>query len=237
MGWGQGCIVPLRLDLQTQALDDNSDDDESSDEEALEASLGDILGDDVLAGSTGNDGGGRDADGQGVSALDLAGAPPHGHLAAQSDPLASEGSVAPAPQVPQPELQHRAPSVASSVQRDVADVVVPLAHGHISFYAKGSRFQATCTQVGHVRCRLTRTGNTSDRRAAQGRPVGLMCAWLGHLCAPTDHRNTFLVKSFGHDARREARHVARAMAGSSALEACERARRPDEADSEPEEAP
>lgn len=139
-----------------------------------------------------------------------------------------------APQVP----AARAPSVAlSEGQRDNADVVVSLERGHIAYYRKGARFQATCTQPGHVRCRLTRTSNASDRRKAHGRPVGLLAAWLGCACPPDDHNNSFLARGFGHDDRKAARHAVRELPQGSALEACERLQSPAEADSEPEDCP
>lgn len=109
--------------------------------------------------------------------------------------------------------------------------------GFIAYYDKGKRFQATCTQQGHVRCRLTRTSNESASRGAQGRPVGLMAAWLGHKCGPDEHRNPFLVHSFGHGDRLAARRLLRQAPGGDALQACERVRRADEADSEPEGVP
>lgn len=206
------------------------------DEEALEAVLGELIGKEPDS----DEGEGERASGNvGAQSAEatVAGRPVVGNASASSgDPVPPRVPSHSAPPIAAPTSPRPAPSVASSVQRDVADVTVALAHGHISYYEKGDRFQATCTQPGHVRCRLTRTSRASDRRSAQGRPVGLMCAWLAAACNPQDHRNAFLVNSFDSAARRSARHDARVLPAMPALEACERAKRQDEA-SEPEEVP
>jgi hypothetical protein len=52
--------------------------------------------------------------------------------------------------------------------------------GKISFYNKGD-FVATCHR--HARCFLTRTCKASATKPAQGRPLGLLVAWLSMLAA------------------------------------------------------
>ena len=66
--------------------------------------------------------------------------------------------------------------------RRPADLVIELPFGSITFYAERMEFVATCTNVerhGH-RCRLTRGSQPSIRtgREGQGRPLGLLTAWL-----------------------------------------------------------
>ena len=57
-----------------------------------------------------------------------------------------------------------------------AEITVDLAHGRITFYRQGF-FTATCYAAGHQRCVLTRTA-LAGRRRSQGRPLGLLAAWL-----------------------------------------------------------
>ena len=65
---------------------------------------------------------------------------------------------------------HRVPAVAS--------VSVP--GGRITFYENKRSFEARCSHPSHVNCALTRSsvGSSVSNRLAQGRPLGLMAAWL-----------------------------------------------------------
>lgn len=223
-------------DATCQVGSESSGSEGSFDEGAIEAVLGEILGEEPLSnrdlGEESSDHGDAQDARDGVVGSQLVG----GADNLPSNPSARQDRMELPPPPAMPRRSRPAPSEASSVQRDAVDAIGALANGHISYYHKGDRFQATCTQPGHVRCRLTRTSRASDRRSAQGRLVGLMCAWLATTCTPQDHRNAFLLQSFNKDVRRAARVAARAEDGMSALEACERARREVE-DSEPEGLP
>lgn len=52
--------------------------------------------------------------------------------------------------------------------------------GYLRYYKKGNMIVAHCIRHGDRDCRLTRTCNasTAKGRAGQGRPLGLMAAWL-----------------------------------------------------------
>lgn len=216
----------------------SSDDESSGGESGFEAALADIIGAEAPDG-VGPQGG----PGGNVEVVDCVAIVPTratGDLAPA--PMGPSSRTGPSPAtIPMPppsiERSQAAPSVASSAQRDLVDVTAMFADGFIAYYDKGNRFHATCNQDGHFRCRLTRTSNASASRVAQGRLVGLMAAWLGHKCGPDEHRNPFLVRSFGHDARLAARRLPREVPGRDALQACERVRRADEGDSEPDEVP
>ena len=60
--------------------------------------------------------------------------------------------------------------------RGQAEVMVEVRGGQIRYYAQGV-FTATCTDTRHGRCVLTRSARPG-RRTAQGRPLGLLLAWL-----------------------------------------------------------
>ena len=80
-----------------------------------------------------------------------------------------------------PSLVVRAPPAAPIGPRMPADCTVAIPDvGVIRFYASRREFVAHCSFPGHVRCRLTRSsqGHASSARCAQGRPLGLLAAWL-----------------------------------------------------------
>jgi len=116
--------------------------------------------------------------------------------------------------------------------------------GRISFYRDG-RFEAFCRRPGHVRCRLTRTSkpNNSLGNEGQGKPVGLLLAWLmcevpgASLSSKDEHCNPFLVCSIDRARRKAARRQMRDMVGGVQLLQRERALREGEADTEPEDIP
>ena len=185
---------------------------------------------------------------EGVALATEAG-PPETELLAGSDhlgPAASSGyhqhSVPPAPVSPAASASARgvAASVGSQLEdRGMADAAVFLENGKISFYEKGNRFECTCFR--HPKCVLTRTGAYNARRKGQGRPVGLMAAWLefndhAAMASAEDHKNPFLVQGISKQARLAARRRLRAAEGPD-IEARERGRTASEADSEPDAVP
>ena len=64
-----------------------------------------------------------------------------------------------------------------AVRRERAEIFCNVTGGKITYYPKGEYFTATCEAAGHTRCVLTRTAK-SGRKAAQGRPRGLLLGWL-----------------------------------------------------------
>ena len=63
------------------------------------------------------------------------------------------------------------------LRRERAELVVPLPGGKITFYPKKQIFVATCNNVAHGSCVLTRS-SLAGRRRSQGRPLGLLSSWL-----------------------------------------------------------
>jgi hypothetical protein len=108
----------------------------------------------------------------------------------------------------------------------------------ISVYADG-RFEAVCHHEDHVprrRCRLTRTREGSDdpAAAAQGRPLGLIAAWLlsnQDFSDKSEHSSIFAVFLQSLAARQAARVRLKALPGGVELLGYERRQR----DGEPEE--
>lgn len=180
------------------------------------------------------------------------------------DDLHREVVVAEAPSVlrpPSPAVGQQAPAVSeagsvaaaqagrASRHSGSAQVTVFLAHGKLSYYPHDQRFEAVCrrhqaapdvaTGSSGVLCRLTRTGRANARRPAQGRPCGLMMAWL-HVAAEvadrTCHCDAFFVGSISREARRAARAMLSELPNGALLLQCERALRAGE-DSEPDACP
>ena len=58
-----------------------------------------------------------------------------------------------------------------------SDLVCEVPGGRIMYYHTKNLFTATCSQPGHGQCVLTRSAG-AGRRAAQGRPLGLLASWL-----------------------------------------------------------
>lgn len=115
--------------------------------------------------------------------------------------------------------------------------------GFVSYYSattkSTARFQATCTHPAHGFCRLTRSSLAyakEAQRPAQGRPLGLMSAWLAagdSAQCPTkeDHEATVSFLSF--EQRASAMCDLLAAQNGPQLAARERPKRDDEGD-EPE---
>ena len=58
-----------------------------------------------------------------------------------------------------------------------SDGCVAFPGGYVQYYHKLDQFVAYCTHEAHGRCVLTRSSVAGSRRG-QGRPLGLLCAWL-----------------------------------------------------------
>lgn len=125
------------------------------------------------------------------------------------------------------------------------EVSVVTRNGKITYYSHDGRFEAICRvhqeELCKSRCRLTRTSVASDRRRDQGRPLGLMMAWLEDNQARPDGRNShvmplFVKTAYSFQRRKAYRAFLRTLSNGPALLACERAQRDDES-SEPEGPP
>lgn len=91
------------------------------------------------------------------------------------------------PQVPAPPLpaagaepkQQRAPAVRGG-QRTTPDIYADLPGGRVTFYPLKGSYEARCGTLSHGKCVLTRScvASAVPHRAPQGRPLGLLVAWL-----------------------------------------------------------
>ena len=134
-------------------------------------------------------------------------------VAAAETPL-PEGQAPPPP----PPLHPRIPGTRSRAQ---LEVVCP--NGIIKFYGVNGDFVATCLQKDHgQKCRLTRTARGNDRKPAQGRPLGLLYAWL-QLSACDQQTHLHLRPSLQE--RIDARTSLAALPDGTSLQTLERDRR------------
>lgn len=154
-------------------------------------------------------------------------------------PLGGHGGASssggPAVVVPPP-LPPPPASVASSVgdraggRRQKPDATAVFQNrGRVSFYSgSNNKFEAVCSR--HPNCKLTRTSNPPARpgpkTADQGRPLGLMAAWL--LFDPADgsdgfdehaHKHLFVIHSLcgDFDRRQHCRALVEGLAGGQDL--------------------
>ena len=79
------------------------------------------------------------------------------------------------------------------------------------------------------RCRMTRTSLASDGNPAQGRPLGLLMAWLVMTeplpCSREEHCMDFLVFTLAYEKRAMCRDLLMALPGAAALAKHERKQR------------
>ena len=99
-------------------------------------------------------------------------------------------------------------------------------------------FVVECGNPAHDRCRLTRTagGAAHSGRSGQGRPYGLLAAWLRAPTASLE-TNMFAYTSPSRGERQIARRSLATDVDGRALLAAERARRGDESSEEPANVP
>ena len=114
---------------------------------------------------------------------------------APSPAQASEADVDSPPEEAEPEQPAAAAVVQGEPRQDeppaeLAELAIPrLARAHaevtlevrgglLTFYQQGF-FHSPCRQPNHGRCVMTRTA-LEGRAQGQGRPLGLLCAWLEH---------------------------------------------------------
>lgn len=140
-------------------------------------------------------------------------------------------AVAPGPPVP----AGGGPIVAGG--RRPAEGVVLVPGGELRYYQRINRFQARCTNPAHgSQCRKERVAQ-GGRKAAQGRPLGFLAAWLAQGALHADqeeHQN--IAASIAFDVRAAAREALRNTDGSAELFSAERPLRAGETD-EPRQDP
>lgn len=112
------------------------------------------------------------------------------------------------------------------------EVRVFFPNGKVTFYRSDGRFEAVCRQhqqTSKAICRLTRTSAENARKAAQGRPLGLLVAWLElarhHGCGREHKDPVFVNAGITLAQRQAARRSLEATDGGVALLACERPQR------------
>jgi len=192
-------------------------DDDGSQGGAETPSLGDGGGETPVLGDGGAE---LAADAEDIAAV---GAPP---------PVAVEEPPPPPPPPPPDPPAPAARAVAVGGRGLPDETVFAPSGGCIKYYIQSSSFVAECSRH-HGRCRLTRTSNASTCKRAQGRPLGLMAAWLAdHMVQNReDHCNTlYVAMAYSHELRLQKRLE---LVGRARLEAFERPR--DASRDEPEE--
>jgi hypothetical protein len=131
-------------------------------------------------------------------------------------------------------------SVAHHAPRGKAVYTVKLPFGSIRYYKSTRTLVATCDKHG-PKCRLTRSTKASFSKAnpGQGRPFGLLVAWLEHIAGlvakPTTAQNKAIVCNLckSYVLRKAARRKFRLADGVCDLLAVERKKRELESDEEP----
>ncbi len=122
-------------------------------------------------------------------------------------------------------------------RRGHADNTVHLDGGSVAWHVTTNRFEARCNDPAHGdRCRLTRSSLASKRpnARAQGRPLGLLSAWLSQgLAAASRAAHT---SNISYDEREFAKEDFKTVQGGLEMLARERKKRSDE-ESEPEDLP
>ena len=108
-------------------------------------------------------------------------------------------------------------------ERGKADAEVRVDGGRIAYYARYKVFEATCER--HKRCRVDRVSCRSSNadRPGQGRPLGLLAAWLAihhsiHVSDAFEHLHPFIIAGISREQREAGRaRVTAAVAGPQVL--------------------
>ena len=126
------------------------------------------------------------------------------------------------------------------IDREVAELRIDVPGGYLKYHRKTQQIVAHCQRHGDRMCRLTRTvkGAGGRARAGQGRPLGLLCAWLqagdkAELDSSEEHKQFSTISPISVEERMIARAEFTALPGHEQWLAIERPPR-DEEDLEPE---
>lgn len=152
-----------------------------------------------------------------------------------ADGLPADQALQGAPARPRQGEPLPAPQPHGGQGRGLGLHIVELHGGFITYYPETTkskaRFQANCGNPAHGRCRLTRAAVGHQRggqRQAQGRPLGLMAAWLAAgisgMCSSKEDHDACIV--FLHlEERAASRQELLLSPNGAALASCERERR------------
>ena len=113
------------------------------------------------------------------------------------------------------------------------DCIVVGTHGELRYHAKSKNIVAFCAEHRDIDCRRSRTCIPNLARAGQGRPIGLLTAWLRD---PESHIPELKRHVHPLAARRAARQFFQDLPGAAAFSQNERCKRDGE-DDEPENIP
>ena len=105
---------------------------------------------------------------------------------------AEAGSVAPAVDVAGPTVEELA---AANKLR------LPWGCGYLTYYRSHDSFYAVCKNG----CRFNKKRNRHPWIAEQGRPLGVLCAWLQGGCDDKEHHTSIVSKLLTHERRVAAR--------------------------------
>ena len=124
------------------------------------------------------------------------------------------------------------------LDRSKNDGEVYIGSGVIRLYKSQGVFEATCSGDNHTRCRLTRMRHGNPAFPDQGRPLGLLAAWLlcgdiGIASNEVEHHDDLVFALFDFDERVRCRALLHIRANSNVLFNAERAQRDDEPNPEP----
>ena len=136
---------------------------------------------------------------------------------AEDSSPSSSGGAPPAPAVVPIRVGRGRPAAA----------IVSVPNGRIAYYENTVDFYGYCLDPLCHGCRLSRRGNARASNPAQGRPLGLLMAWI-QASGTQAHIDKGPWPDY--EARCRARAALAAIDGANALFAFERARRPDEGD-------
>ena len=118
---------------------------------------------------------------------------------------------------------------------DAVNTVVFDGRGKVSLYTDG-RIEAVCFSDAHKvpgvpQCKIRRASVGGDDNPAQGRPLGLLAAWVlkcGDFVSRDCHCDRFTPFAFSQEERKRARDYALALPGGVAIAGAERPQRPGE---------
>lgn len=248
-GWAEGLDEIVLQDVEdTNSADEVDNEEELFDEADVSVPEGSISDHAMSEVSMHDDNGESPVDGDGVvedggddlSGVEVGSSSDSSSDDSSSDDSSSEKSVDAAGGDGGDVGHDPAPMPKAKPKAKAADMEVELPNGFLRYYKATQVVVAHCAYHGEKACRLTRLmrGHKSALRAGQGRPVGLMLAWLAdqhNHDANHDHVHMAL-PSFDSRAAERAAAAAGGNAQLLALMAEERPTREDE-DQEPEVVP